>query len=92
MNAIPRSSRGRRWTLGVCAASAAVLAGCGGGGETSSADTAGTVEALSAKKRVVLVVSQIRTLSVERIGRRLARATAEEVARVVEGLNEIVGA
>ena len=36
-------------------------------------------------------VSQIRTLSVERIGRRLARASEEEVDRVVEGLNEIVG-
>jgi mRNA interferase MazF len=36
-------------------------------------------------------VSQIRVLSTERIGRRLARASAEEVARVVEGLNEIIG-
>lgn len=36
-------------------------------------------------------ISQIRTLSVERIGRRLARASEEEVDRVVEGLNEIMG-
>ncbi len=36
-------------------------------------------------------ISQIRTLSVERIGRRLGRASPEEVALVVEGLNEIVG-
>lgn len=36
-------------------------------------------------------ISQIRTLSVERIGRRLARASEEEVDRVVEGLNEIIG-
>ena len=36
-------------------------------------------------------ISQIRTLSVERIGRRLARASEEEIDRVVEGLNEIVG-
>ncbi len=36
-------------------------------------------------------ISQIRTLSVERIGRPLARASDEEVARVVEGLNEILG-
>jgi len=36
-------------------------------------------------------ISQIRTLSMERIGRRLARASEEEVARVVEGLNEITG-
>lgn len=36
-------------------------------------------------------ISQIRTLSMERIGRRLARASEEEVDRVVEGLNEIIG-
>jgi len=37
-------------------------------------------------------ISQIRTLAVERLGKRLGRATAEQLARVVEGLNEIVGA
>jgi mRNA interferase MazF len=37
-------------------------------------------------------ISQIRTLSVERIGARLGRATPEELALVVEGLIEIVGA
>jgi mRNA interferase MazF len=42
-------------------------------------------------KRSWAKISQIRTLSVERIGKRLARATAEELAAVVEGLNEIVG-
>ncbi len=36
-------------------------------------------------------ISQIRVLSTERIGRRIARASAEELARVVEGLNEIIG-
>jgi len=36
-------------------------------------------------------ISQIRTLSVERIGSRIARATPEEMARIVEGLNEIIG-
>ena len=36
-------------------------------------------------------ISQVRTLSVEGIGRRLARASGEEVDRVVEGLNEIIG-
>jgi len=36
-------------------------------------------------------VSQIRTLSVDRIGRRIARASEEEIARVIEGLNEILG-
>jgi len=36
-------------------------------------------------------ISQIRVLATGRIGRRLARVSAEEVARVVEGINEIVG-
>lgn len=42
-------------------------------------------------KRSWIRISQVRTLSVERIGRRLARADAEEIDRVVEGLNEIIG-
>jgi mRNA interferase MazF len=36
-------------------------------------------------------ISQIRTLAVERIGTQLARATPEEMLRVIEGLNEIIG-
>jgi mRNA interferase MazF len=36
-------------------------------------------------------ISQIRTLATERIGRRIARASEEELARVMEGLNEILG-
>ena len=42
-------------------------------------------------KRSWVKISQIRTLSIERIGSRIARATPEEVAQVVEGLNEIIG-
>ena len=42
-------------------------------------------------KRSWIKISQIRTLSVDRIGKRLARAPEEEVARVVDGLNEILG-
>jgi mRNA interferase MazF len=41
-------------------------------------------------KRSWVKISQVRTLSLERIGRRLARASDAEVARVIEGLNEIV--
>ncbi len=37
-------------------------------------------------------ISQIRTLSVERIWTRLASLGAEDVAKVIEGLNEIMGA
>ena len=36
-------------------------------------------------------ISQIRTLSVERIGKRIGRTSPEELAQVVEGLNEIIG-
>ena len=37
-------------------------------------------------------ISQIRTLSVQRIGRKLGAVSPEEVAQVIEGLNEILGA
>jgi len=36
-------------------------------------------------------ISQIRTLAAERIGRRIARASEEELGRVIDGLNEILG-
>lgn len=42
-------------------------------------------------KRSWLKISQIRTLSVERIGRRLGTAPPELLARAVEGLIEILG-
>ena len=42
-------------------------------------------------KRSRIKVSQIRTLASERLGRRLARASEEELARVIEGFNEIIG-
>ena len=52
-----------------------------------------THELQSAKlaKRSWVKISQIRTLSVERIGAKLGRSTPEELAHVVEGLNEIIG-
>ena len=36
-------------------------------------------------------ISQIRTLSVKRIGNKLAKAIDEELAAIVDGLNEIIG-
>jgi mRNA interferase MazF len=42
-------------------------------------------------KRSWVKISQIRTLSVDRIGQKLAEASPEELARIIEGLNEIVG-
>jgi mRNA interferase MazF len=53
-----------------------------------------TLELRSKKlpKRSWVKISQIRTLSVERIGKKLGRASPEETAHIVEGLNEIIGA
>ena len=42
-------------------------------------------------KRSWIKIGQIRTLATERVGRRLARTSEEELSRVIEGLNEIVG-
>lgn len=37
-------------------------------------------------------ISQIRTLSVERIGKKIGRVKTEELDIIIEGLNEILGA
>lgn len=42
-------------------------------------------------KRSWAKISQIRTLSTERLGKRLGRASDEELAKVLDGLMEIVG-
>jgi mRNA interferase MazF len=36
-------------------------------------------------------ISQVRTLSTDRLGARIGRVSPEELDRLVEGLNEIVG-
>ena len=41
-------------------------------------------------KRSWVKISQVRTLSVERVGRKIARLAPEELAKVVDGLNEII--
>ena len=43
-------------------------------------------------KKSWVKISQIRTLSVKRIGKRVAKASEEELLSVIEGLNEIIGA
>jgi mRNA interferase MazF len=52
-----------------------------------------TLEITSTKlpKRSWAKISQVRTLSVARLGRKIGRLSAEELQRIVEGLNEIVG-
>jgi mRNA interferase MazF len=42
-------------------------------------------------KRSWVKISQIRTLSVERIGKKIGTAKSEELEQVIEGLNEIIG-
>ena len=61
---------------------------------TSQPQSAGyplTLEIQSAKlpKRSWVKVSQIRTLAVERIGRRVARLAPEELDQLIAGLNEV---
>jgi len=41
-------------------------------------------------KKSWLKISQIRTLSVERIGKVVAKASLEELNQAIEGLNEII--
>ncbi len=52
-----------------------------------------TLELKTAKlpKQSWVKISQIRTLSVERIGKIVGRVSPEEIEQVVEGLNEIIG-
>lgn len=42
-------------------------------------------------KRFWVKMGQLRTLSTERLGKRLGRLSPEELARVLEGLDEIIG-
>ncbi len=43
-------------------------------------------------KRSWVKISQVRTLSIERLGKKLSRAEPELVEQVVAGLNEIISA
>ena len=42
-------------------------------------------------KKSWVKISQIRTLAVERIGKVIGRTSPEELAQIIEGLNEIIG-
>lgn len=52
-----------------------------------------TLELKSQKlpKRSWVKISQIRTLSIERIGKKIGRVSPEELGQIIEGLNEIIG-
>ncbi len=49
------------------------------------------LQAKGLPKKSLVKISQIRTLAIERIGKVIGRASPEEVAQVIEGLNEIIG-
>ena len=42
-------------------------------------------------KRSWVKISQIGTLAIERIGKRLGRISSEDLDQVIDGLNEIIG-
>jgi mRNA interferase MazF len=41
-------------------------------------------------KKSWIKISQVRTLSTDRIGKRIGRASNDEIAKIVEGLNELI--
>ena len=49
------------------------------------------IRAVGLPKRSWVKMGQIRTLSTERVGRRLARASEEDLVQITDGLNEILG-
>lgn len=42
-------------------------------------------------KKLWVKITQIRTLSIERLGQKIGRASAEELSLIIDGLNEIIG-
>ena len=50
------------------------------------------LSARSLPKKSWVKISQIRTLSVARLGKKLGKATPDEIENIIEGLNEILGA
>ena len=63
---------------------------------TSQAQRAGfplTLELSSSRlpKRSWAKISQVRTLSVQRLGKRIGKASPEELDMIVDGLNELIG-
>ena len=50
------------------------------------------IKSVRMQKQSWIKISQIRTLSVERIGKKIGRVNPQEIAKVIEGLEEIIGA
>ncbi|MCK4624925.1 MAG: type II toxin-antitoxin system PemK/MazF family toxin [Phycisphaerae bacterium] len=49
------------------------------------------LQSLKLPKTSWVKISQIRTLSVQRLGRKIATASADELNQIIEGLLEIIG-
>ena len=49
------------------------------------------ITSVSLTKPTWVKISQIRTLSVERLGKRMGRVSDDEMSQIVEGLYEIIG-
>ena len=49
------------------------------------------IESVSLPQQSWVKISQIRTLSIDRLGGRISQISPEELAMIVSGLNEIVG-
>lgn len=45
----------------------------------------------SLPKKSWVKISQVRTLSTQRLGKKIGKASVEELETIIEGLNEIVG-
>lgn len=64
---------------------------------TSQAQRAGfpltlELEAKNLPKRSWVKISQVRTLSTERIGKKISHVSPEQLTQIIQGLNEIIGA
>lgn len=49
------------------------------------------LQSLKLPKTSWVKISQIRTLSVQRLGRKIARASTDELNQIIEGLLDIIG-
>ncbi len=49
------------------------------------------ITSFSLPKPTWVKISQVRTLSVERLGKRMGHVSDAEMSQIVEGLNEIIG-
>ena len=49
------------------------------------------IDAVGLHKRSWVKMSQVRTLAVERIGKRIGRLAPEDMGQVIDGLDEIIG-